>query len=76
MHCGPFCLFVFLNDSEDLFGCSAKHIPLVAKDQRKEIVMEQLSQRHIGKSRNNDRSERESGRCRKIIALPSLSPLQ
>ena len=29
----------------------------VAKDQRKEIVIEQLSQRHIGKARNNDGAE-------------------
>ena len=55
------------NASENLFRCSAKHMYLVAKDQRKGIVMAQLSQRHIGKARNNDRSERESGRYRRFI---------
>ena len=71
--------FLNRNALEDLFGCSAKHIYLVAKDKkRKEIVMEQLSLRQIEKKEETmiDRSEKVDG-AKEIISMePSLlSPL-
>ena len=50
--------FKFIKMPRGIYSVAVRNMSLVEKDHRKEIVMEQFSQRYIGKARNNDRSER------------------